>query len=66
MLIFIIIASIIYIWDLVYLIKARRIRDIIILSVFTVVTFVFGVFYLSNPQRNSFIYMLFHVFNIEY
>lgn len=66
MIIFLVIVSAIYIWDLRDLIESRRIRDIVVLSIVMLLTSAFGVFFLSNPHRTSLAILLLHLFKIEH
>ena len=66
MIMFILIVSIIYIYDVIGLIKERRLRDIGILSLFILLTTTFGIFYLSDPYRESVISKVFSLMQIEY
>lgn len=66
MVIFIFIVSIIYARDAIGLIRERRIRDISILSFFVFLILMFGIFYLSDPYRESFISKLFSLIKVEY
>ena len=63
---FILTVSIIYVNDIARLIRDRRIKDIWILTLFTIFTIIFGIFYLSDPYRESFIGKLFSLINEEY
>ncbi len=63
---FILTVSIIYVNDIARLIRDRRIKDIWILTLFTIFTIIFGIFYLSDPYRESFIGKLFSLIKEEY
>lgn len=63
---FITIIVTVYIFDLIGLIRSKRTKDIAILSVFTLLISAFGVFYLLDPYRDSFIVKIFSILNIEY
>ena len=66
MIVFAGIVSIIYIWDLIKLIQAKRIRDILVLSLVTLCTYIIGFLHFRDPQQSSFIRVLLKIFKIDY
>ena len=66
MIVFAGIVSIIYIWDLIKLIQAKRIRDIIVLSLVALCTYIIGFLHFRDPQQSSFIRVLLKMFKIDY